>query len=374
VHLFFSISPLSPIKIRVACEKHNDIQLKAHQKRASLTVTLNSMLRSAIFFHRGSLRCKRNLVREKTVITVKEHSTKQSNDLTNDIKQQQEEDKEWIKSLEASQLLKGLLIDKRTPTAPTPLKELTLTSLLGKEVPGAGQVSNAGLRTISSLLTYPLTLSNALAHIHRSNENDEESENSSVRVTNILIVGARAESTLPLPWWKWLLRGSGLSPSHFKINMIGPDVTLSTESKTIDYGKSKLVVSPILPFDKSVLHEHPNCMDLLRSSDVFVLYNPGFGSKILQEKWDATLRLLLMTRKPVICSAHCEFDLLRDLDRLKAISAEEDSQDLGETIEFFFSPRRNPFQSLKPTIDNNEEDIRARVVYCNHSVYAFCSK
>jgi hypothetical protein len=303
-----------------------------------------------------------------------EHSEiKQSNDLVNDIKQQQEEDKEWIKSFEASQLLKGLLIDKKTPTSKSALKEVTLTSLLGQEVPGVGQVSNVGLRTISSLLTYPLTLSYALHHIHRS-QSQEESEESSVRVTNILVLGARAESTLPLPWWKWLLRGSGLSPSHFKVNMIGPDVTLSTESKTIDRGKSKLVISPILPEDKSVLHEHPNCMDLLRSSDVFVLYNPGFGSKILQEKWDATMRLLLMTRKPVICSAHCDFDLFRDLDRLKAISAEEDSQDLGETIEFFFSPRRNPFQSLKPTVDNNEEDNRAKVVYCNHSVYAFCSK
>ena len=38
---------------------------------------------------------------------------------------------------------------------------------------------------------------------------------------------------------------------------------------------------------------------------------------------DGTMRLLLQTRKPVLCTAHSEYDLKRDLAALDAISSEE---------------------------------------------------
>lgn len=296
-------------------------------------------------------------------------------------RQQKDAERTWIKTQEAKMVLKGLLTNPNPASSASVGKGSSLVELLHPT--GISNVSEVGMRVISSLLTYPLTLAYALHHIHQeevgSSSGPCEKESGNKRVTRLLIIGARAESTLPQVWWKWLLHGlpSSLSGHDVKLSFIGPDVSLDVggeKKKTIEWGKNRLEMNPILSDDKNVLHDHPFFMDLLRSNDVFVVFNPGFGSQVLREKWDSTLRLLMMTRKPIICSAHCDYDLQRDLDRVKLISAEEDSQDLGETIEFFLSPRKNPYSSLKATVDENEEDDRAKIIYCNHSLYAFCSK
>ena len=123
------------------------------------------------------------------------------------------------------------------------------------------------------------------------------------------------------------------------------------------------------------LHEHPLKLEYLRNYDLFVCFNPGFGSEPLKMKWEETLKLLLWTRKPIVCTAHGHFDLLRDLDMIKKVSGEQDSeeQDLGEPIEFMFPHHDNPFRSLKATVDKNEHP-KARIIHNNHSIYAFVSK
>jgi hypothetical protein len=45
----------------------------------------------------------------------------------------------------------------------------------------------------------------------------------------------------------------------------------------------------------------------------------------MKSQWTETLRLLLETRKPVLCSAHSEADLDRDLLLLDALVLEEDT-------------------------------------------------
>lgn len=105
-----------------------------------------------------------------------------------------------------------------------------------------------------------------------------------------------------------------------------------------------------------------------------MLYNPGLGSEPLKAGWKETLRYLLMSKKPVLCTALSIGDLYRDLDYIKALSFEEDDQDLGEPLEFITHPRANPFRSLKRSVDNNEEKEDMKITQTNHYIYSFVSK
>ena len=60
----------------------------------------------------------------------------------------------------------------------------------------------------------------------------------------------------------------------------------------------------------------------------------GFGaSDVMKTQWKDSLLLLLHTRKPILCTAHSERDLDRDLAFLDSLLLAEDSQDLGEPLE-----------------------------------------
>ena len=93
----------------------------------------------------------------------------------------------------------------------------------------------------------------------------------------------------------------------------------------------------------------------------------------MKSSWDPTIRLLLQTHKPIICTAYGNHDLKRDLSVLDQITSEEDSQDLGEPIDFLIPPHENPFQSFKLTVDPKETGDQG-IVVTNHSLYAICAK
>ena len=115
-------------------------------------------------------------------------------------------------------------------------------------------------------------------------------------------------------------------------------------------------------------------MKLLLENDLFVLFNSGLGStQSLKESWAPTLKLLFMTRKPILLTAHSAFDLKRDLARLEIITSEEDTQDLGEPIEFILNPHANPFASWKRTVDPKEER-EAQIVTTNQFIYCVQAK
>ena len=99
------------------------------------------------------------------------------------------------------------------------------------------------------------------------------------------------------------------------------------------------------------------------------------SAKPLQAGWDPTIRLLLSTRKPIICTAHGDTDLGNDLNFLNKISIDEDSQDIGEPLEFIIPPHLNPFRTLKRTVDKEAEIFTdGRIVTTNCYLYAFQSK
>lgn len=248
-------------------------------------------------------------------------------------------------------------------------------------------LSPPAIRTLSALLTFPLTLAYGLSHIFPPRRD--------LKSIKILVVGARSESSLPVPWWQEMLFANTNLLSHH-LRMVGPGLQLNKEiagdaSCTADireltmmgdneYSKFlritnnySLSTAKKIHDDFTVLHEHPESLKLLQWADVFVLFNPGYGNDNLKASWDPTMKLLLQTRKPILCTAYGHHDLKRDLTTLDAITAETDDQELGEPIDFLIPPHENPFKTFKCTLDAREPGDHG-IVTTNHSIYAIQAK
>jgi len=223
--------------------------------------------------------------------------------------------------------------------------------------------TDSATRVLSSLLTFPLTLRYSIHQL-----GDFISKKPSL---NVLVIGARGESSLPLIWWKELLHGEEIAGRKISITMMGPDLQIQKmpKSSIINYSTKELQWIAH-PDNKTTLHLHSKCNELLQWADIFMLYNSGFGSNVLKSRWDPTIRLLLHTRKPIVCTSHGALDMNRDLAQLRVVGMEEDFQELGNPIEFVIPPHVNPFRSSKLTIDENEE-TEAKVITTNHSLFCF---
>jgi hypothetical protein len=208
----------------------------------------------------------------------------------------------------------------------------------------------------------------------------------------ILIVGGRAESSLPPVWWRELLFTYNQSFPDIQIHFIGPGIQLSKTLGRSGAAHGRQIWSTsathrcaleFIPIDastdKDLLHSHPRCLSLLQWADLFVLFNSGMGSPPLRAQWKPTIDLLLQTHKPVLCTSHGPADMARDLAVLEIVADEMDSegQQLGPgaaSLELLLSPSSNPFASLKQTTDEKEESALYEVVTTNHSIFAFVAK
>lgn len=281
-------------------------------------------------------------------------------------------DIQWTKSDEAKKLAIGVLNSPPSSSiAASNMEEYIAKRIrLDKPLPE----NSPGFRLLSSLLTFPLTMSFGLRQVF------EVSPISSRQSKNVLVVGARAESSLPAVWWRENLFLKGVS--HKDIHFMGPGLQvnnsllysnpklLATLMSFVDatdkeehafyltnalsvginptkdtptfgtatansaagstspgWGKKQPTEEPEtvtvvtkahkLPDDVNLLHQHPKCRELVNWADVFVLYNPGFGSKALQSSWEQTMKLLLWSKKPILCTSHGSHDLQRDLKALQ---------------------------------------------------------
>lgn len=231
------------------------------------------------------------------------------------------------------------------------------------------QSDASSLRTLSSLLAFPLTLALGVRNIFGGHR----------RSLKVVVVGARSESNLPMTWWREALCACDVD--SIELIMTGPGLKpTSRQEAEVAFtgggggggGKAR-IVKHVSAADGHVLHEHPNRMRLLMEADLFVLFNPGLGSAALRHSWEPSVELLLDTRKPVLCSAHGPHDLKRDVSAVTNIALRNDTQELGDPLDLLLPPMPNPFASLKRAVDATEEP-GARIVLTNHSVYAFQSK
>jgi len=193
---------------------------------------------------------------------------------------------------------------------------------------------------------------------------------------NVLVLGARSESSLPALWWQEaLVAASPVVGKALHISLMGPGLLAKPQQQAAEFkhGGKSLTVRHV-EGGACLFHEHPAHMKLLLQTDLFVLFNPGFGStQALQTSWMPTLHLLLMCRKPILATAHSAWDLKRDLAQLEKITNDTDEQDLGEPLEFLIPPHHSPFASTKRTHDA-KEDQEAQIVTTNEFCYAFAAK
>jgi hypothetical protein len=195
----------------------------------------------------------------------------------------------------------------------------------------------AAFRVLSSLLTFPLTLAYGLNKLFSSDPSLASSYTNMMlkdRSINVLVLGARAESSLPLIWWQEMLLSCDFDDVNLR--MIGPELLEKgrplqdlppQSSSLVQYGEGEPTVRRSVTIsgcgpsssvdqssDRTALHLHEDLVPLLQWAHVFALFNPGYGSKAMvgsPSDWDPTLRLLLQTRKPILCTAYGHQDLRR---------------------------------------------------------------
>lgn len=292
-----------------------------------------------------------------------------------------EEDTAWVKSsagkacINAIQPLESIHYIERTVGLYEYLRVLT-------EYQSQEQLFShpSSHRILSQLLTYPLTLSYGVRGLFPYIEPDFLMEN-----LNVCVLGARAEASLPLEWWKHSLflqpvakninirfLGPGLCvhPSQMRgSSSKGLSVSWKCKSPNIEVLHS-LQLSNDIVSDSKTLHEHKDCDDILKWAGVFVLFNPGMGSQALRNGWRPTVQKLLTSRKPVICTALSHNDLMDDESALREFAAtREEEEEFAESFELPIKVTPNPYASHQVKLDESGNTIAT-----NHLVYAFQSK
>ncbi len=255
---------------------------------------------------------------------------------------------------------------------------------------------SSAYRTLSAAMTFPLTLGYGVNKIFAKGGplgGMAEFIGMEKRPLRVLVVGARAESSLPALWWRECLLScfhSGAISGGIDIGLMGPGLQQMKASPmdnsiTFQMHPSRFAgdnqdtgiegKAYHIQEGQAFLHNHPEHMKLMLRADLFVLFNPGLGHSALREGWKDTIKLLCMSRKPVLCTAHSVTDLQRDKAFLEAttntIDAEE--QDLGEPLEFLFEAHQNPFASAKRTYDDKEEE-GAQIVTTNQYIHCWRGK
>lgn len=97
--------------------------------------------------------------------------------------------------------------------------------------------------------------------------------------------------------------------------------------------------------------------------DAFVLFHPGLGHPGSSAEWAATIRPLLSTKVPVICTGYTQWDMERDISWVK--------DTVGDEMDVLLEPGENRFRSLRWDLnDLDPQDISAG----NWGVWAFRGK
>lgn len=226
-------------------------------------------------------------------------------------------DNDWIKSLRAMQTMKLGRDEPTNHLLSKSMHEHIIARGYENDIEEVEISNESARRVLSSCLTFPLTLSYAYKLLFPMVPPK----------LNVLVVGARAESSLPPIWWKDCLYNN--SELHeISIKMTGPGIqipknatigtSLQSEEKILEWKFMKRNVSDVpelelnedkvqsqnqippyhdstsvgttsttalisranvsMPYtvnNLKLLHENDDALQLLQWADVFVLYNPG---------------------------------------------------------------------------------------------------
>ena len=199
---------------------------------------------------------------------------------------------------------------------------------------------------VSHLLSAPLTLASQFGKLKQhSTSNNNKNGNLDL---DWCCIGARAEASIPLMYWKEFLISSRASLSlndlqlassstipwnkdiGISLDFVGPDIPpkLLEQSVIIPEGQdereSNSTSISLRGYHRGFFHESPT--KAMKSNgnawDAYIFYNPGFGHPNLLKSWEPTLKLILgggqeNTRSVLLLTAHSEHDMARDASILK---------------------------------------------------------
>jgi len=191
----------------------------------------------------------------------------------------------------------------------------------------------------------------------------------------LFILGARAESSLPREAWIQL---SYLFPrSTFHLIFIGPESMANRDAEyplpertpsnpfgavVEDRISSQMKISTFVEYFHT-LHESQVFYPYDPYFDAFVLFHPGLGHPASSHEWADSIRPLLETKVPIICTGYTEYDMRRDIKWV--------NDTVGGEMDILLQPGENRFRSLRWDLnDLDPSDVSAG----NWGVWAFRGK
>lgn len=369
-----------------------------------------------------------------------------SNDAKSEIDEDENKSRMWMNSPQGrSQMVK--LVSHSLPEHH--ILPVDMNDYIQQRYGSVSCCNSSEVRILSSLLTFPLTMSLGINQVFGV----VPKYPGKLFDLNVLVVGARSEATLPKLWWKETLV---CCPTlrHLNLQFMGPHHNLTTSlpsSKnqisghmdtfqpfTLEWDtlketqkmiiedadhqelddaitpiatciddntlrgtdmldldrRRKLTVSNLIG-GRCKLHDYTDPDQLLSRIDLFVLFNPGYGSTWLKESWRESMQWLIRSKKPLLCTSHSKYDMSRDLEALETYIREnglnstiksehldesavydEDSDHhmnnngLAANSRWYVKPDLNSFRSQRRTFDHREDDL-AKIVTTNQHVYSF---
>jgi hypothetical protein len=256
-------------------------------------------------------------------------------------------------------------------------------------------------RILSSLTTFPLTVAHSLHKILARPDLSPTINLHGLNDIRICVVGARAESSLPVLWWRECLFSCPSHITNISLVMQGPHLqgnNASNNDKMAEWKPScdlnsvssaRSIRISLLKKGNCPLHLHPRIEDIVIGTDMFVLFNPGLGAtEELRKSWKETILLMLRTHKPIVFTSHGEADMKRDWAFINELCQEHISES-GTTerrndststeskgylrptncMRILIEPTPNKFASEKRTFDEKEID-ECKVVTNSAWLYA----
>lgn len=216
----------------------------------------------------------------------------------------------------------------------------------GYDVPADGQARTHALRLLSHALTYPLTLA---LYIKKS-----LLQATCEPFLRIVVVGARAESSLPASVWAEL---SCALPQvgRWQLLLIGPQVV-----PTRRLSSTETVANLRIACRKTLLHRDDDLAVLFSNTfdeenagdragiDIVALFNPGLGHPRLAHSWEDAMGSIYRARpRALLVTSFSQDDLDSDLHGLARALPHVEATDL----KWLVMPERNVFSSRRHAVD-----------------------
>ena len=214
------------------------------------------------------------------------------------------------------------------------------------------------------VLSAPLSIVNLVLAEASLKETSLLFDSGEERILRICCVGARAESMLPVEYWKELLlvlNYSGVASIHtgkcnILLSFLGPEIIRRPPARFTIGDRATLELEWRY---KGLFHEYAENENNSTDYDAFIFLNPGLGHPHLVEGWKPTLDVLMKNRalndldsrnRLLFMTAHSHLDAIRDADFLE------------ECFSGCFKPR-SPVAGEESVLSYQENPFASRIFY-----------